>query len=70
MHHPTEDAKSAQEGNDRMEQLVNSKGLELNLGKCNNILIGNCKARRKLNKQMEKEKLSICRQPVKEVKLH
>ena len=45
-----EDVKAAQEGNNRMEHLVNSKCLELNLDKCNFILLGNRKSRRKLRK--------------------
>ena len=61
--------KSAQDGNNLIEHIVNSKGLELNLGKSNFILIGSKKARRKLKLEVDQEPLSLCNQPMEEVKI-
>ena len=64
----TESVKAAQEGNIKMEYIVGSKGLDLNIDKSNFTLIGNKKARKKLRAEMEKEPLTLCGHPMKEVK--
>ena len=62
-----DNVKSAQEGNNRIEQLADNKCLELNLDKSNYTLVGNKKARRKLKGEIEQNQLTICGKPMKEV---
>ena len=63
-----EDRKSAQDANDRIVDLVESKLLDLNVDKTNYLVVGNKKARRKLDADMKKSPLTIYDQPMKETK--
>ena len=65
----TENVKAAQEANDKIEDLLESKLLDLNLDKSNFILIGSKKARKNLHQQITNNPLILCNNPMKEVKL-
>ena len=64
-----EDKKSVQYANHLMEELVGSKGLELNLDKSNYIIMGNKTNRKKLKAQTIKSPITLCNQTMKEVKV-
>ena len=52
-----DDRDKAQYGNDRMEELLGPKSLQLNLSKSGYIVIGNKKARKELEQQLSRNPL-------------
>ena len=60
--------ESAQEGNQRMEKLVEEKLLSFNMKKSNYILIGSKNARTTIQKELEKNPLILCGKEMKETK--
>ena len=63
-----ETVESAQDGNDRIVHLLESKLLDLNLDKTNYLVIGSRKQSKKLKKELENKPLTISGHPMKEVK--
>ena len=64
----TEKVEAAQEANNKIEDLLECKLLDLNLDKSNYILIGSKRARKNLHQQIENKPLTLCNNPMKEVK--
>ena len=58
----------AQYGNDKMEELLGPKSLQLNLTKSGYVVVGNKKARKELEKQLTTNPLTLCQEPMKEMK--
>ena len=58
--------KSAQETNDKMEELMESKLLDLNLQKSCFLIVGNGKGRKKLQNEVEKNPLLLYGQRMKQ----
>ena len=64
-----ESLKSAQFGNNLMEEVIEQKCLQFNLDKSCFVIMGNKKQRKKFEKDLEKSPLTLCNQKMKEVKL-
>ena len=62
-----ETVESAQDGNKRMEDLLESKCLNFNLSKSNYIIMGKSKQKKKLRDELEKNPLTLCNEPMSEV---
>ena len=63
----SDNVKAAQDGNNRIEKLIDSKCLALNLDKCNFLVMGSKKHRKKLKRELDKSPLLLSNQPMKEV---
>ena len=57
---PAGNLEAAQVANMKMEDLIEDKLLDLNLDKCSYIIAGNKKARKKMEKEVEKKPLILC----------
>ena len=62
------DREKTQYGIDRMEELLNRKGLEFNQSKSNFLIIGSKKEQRRLQKEIEETPLKLCKENMKQVK--
>ena len=54
------DRNAAQYANDKLEDLMSSKGLAFNLDKSKFLIMGNKKSRRKIQSQLDREPLELC----------
>ena len=62
------DRDATQYGNDKVEDLLNRKGLELNLDKSNFLIMGSKKSRKKIQNQVDQNPLTLNNQNMKQVK--
>ena len=60
----SESVKSAQDGNNRIQYLVESKCLSLNLDKCCYLIMGSRKTKKKLKKETEETPLTLYDKPM------
>ena len=58
----------AQEANNKVEEMMNRKGLELNIGKSNFLLVGNKKEQKRMQKEIDDNPLKLCKKDMKQVK--
>ena len=65
----SEDRDKAQYGNDRIEDMINRKGLEFNLDKSNFLLIGNKRELKRMQKELDANPLKLCSVDMKQVKV-
>ena len=63
----SDNVEAAQDGNNRIEELIDSKCLALNLDKCNFLVMGSKKSRKKIMMKIEESPLLLSNQPMKEV---
>ena len=59
----------AQDANDKIEEMINRKGLELNVDKSNFLIIGNKKEQKRIQKEIDKIPLRLCQKNMKQVKV-
>ena len=52
--------EAAQKGNKRMEDMIESKCLSFNLDKTNVLVFGHGNLKKKIQKQLKKEPLTLC----------
>ena len=64
-----ESKEDSQYANNKLEEMVNRKGLEFNIDKSNFVIIGSKKEVKRLQKDLEDEPLKLCNENIKQVKL-
>ena len=64
-----ETQSSAQFANDLMENIMGEKSLSFNMEKSAFLIVGNKQQRKKLKRQVDKNPITLCKEPMKEVKV-